>query len=247
MGLVYLSPSSQRSNSISCANPVSIVQFNLSFENDNVDYFVDYLAKEKPNLVVMQEVAPKHGDLFYVLEGIYPYRYGGQSKVGYPSNQLILSQGPLYGLTVYRTPDGQNVIQGIWQPKPDVNIGLLAAHPPSPRNKALWYRRDALIRTIEYFSTRSTVNKNLIVGDFNLSANTPHFATLFPGFETLPVASWSASNHLPISLPWLVAAIDHLWFQDGSASSSAICSREAILDVSGSDHVPIKTILNIDS
>ncbi|GEA50231.1 endonuclease [Vibrio inusitatus NBRC 102082] len=247
IGLLFFSftPNSTAKVEETCGDSVTVVQYNLAFENTNLKQFIDYLESTEPDLVVMQEVSPEHGQAFSYLSTLYPHRYGGQPKVGYPSNQLILSRHLLYGMSVFRTPDGQNIIRGIWQPRIGTDIGLIAAHPPSPRSKALWYRRDALIRTAEYLVTSSAVDTNIVIGDFNLSASSPSYKDIFIGYESLPVASWKGTR-ADIQVPALaMTAIDHFWLNTDVDSGVSLCAREALLEIQGSDHVPVKTRLNL--
>ncbi len=244
-GLLFFSftPNSKAVTEQTCSDTVTVAQYNLAFENTNLKQFVEYLEKAKPDLVVMQEVSPEHGQAFAHLSNLYPHRYGGQPKVGYPSNQLILSRHLLYGMSVFRTPDGQNIIRGIWQPRVGIDIGLLAAHPPSPRNKALWYRRDALIRTVEYLANSSAVDKNMVIGDFNLSASSPSYKNAFTGYQSLPVASWKGTRSDFLVPAIAMPSIDHLWVKSEGDSRFSICAREALVEINGSDHVPVETLI----
>ncbi|MCK6263487.1 endonuclease/exonuclease/phosphatase family protein [Vibrio sp. ZSDE26] len=222
------------------ASKFEIVQFNLYYDNPDINSYVNELIQNPADLVIMQEVSPEMGEMFYMLDDIFPYRYGGQPAIGYPSSQLILSKYPLHGFSVFHTPDAQNVISGEWQVTPENTIHLITAHPPSPRNKQLWYRRDALIRTIEAMVETYPYPDTLIVGDFNLSANSLLFNRIFSEFQTYPVASWPNWNPYFQTPALSMIAIDHLWLKSDTDSWS-ICSRKAITDVKGSDHLMIRT------
>ena len=144
-----MAPKSNQNLVSRCANSVSVVQFNLYYENPDVNAFINYLLTKPADLVVMQEVAPEIGERLKMLSDIYPHFYGGQKGVGYPSSQMILSVSPLKNMSVFMTPDEQNIIRGTWYPHNQSAMTLIVAHPTSPRTKELWYRRNALIRTIE--------------------------------------------------------------------------------------------------
>lgn len=227
-----------------CRDPLTVVQYNLSFENQNVPQFVEFLRKEQPDLVVMQEVSPEHARQFAQLNDIYPYRIGGQAKVGYPSNQFILSKEMLYGLNIYEAPYGGKLIRGIWQPRPRVHISTYFAHPPSPRDKQLWHHRNSMIATIQEFVARSATQSSLIAGDFNLSATTPRYRKLFPQHSSAPVLSWAAFDLFGLDVPLMSTAIDHLWYQ--GRGDSAICERRSLREIQGSDHYPVLTTLFIN-
>ncbi len=217
-----------------------VIQFNVFYDNPDINSFINALIQQPADLVVMQEVSPQLGEQLRMLDDIYPFRYGGQEGIGYPSSQLILSRHPLSGFSVFHTPDAQNVISGEWQVTKDRSIHLVTAHPPSPRNQALWYRRNALIRTIESIVVQYPFPDTLIVGDFNISSKSAQFTRLFSDFETLPVASWPnwISGNVPPAFTMI--AIDHLWLKS-EANDWRICSREALKTVYGSDHLMIRT------
>ncbi|WP_244950651.1 endonuclease/exonuclease/phosphatase family protein [Vibrio superstes] len=241
---LVLTPTKSALSGSTCSDSVTVIQYNLAFENTNLEQFVEYIETTRPDLVVMQEVSPQHGQFFDRLFKLFPYRYGGQAKIGYPSNQLILSRQTLYGMSVYRTPDGQNIISGVWQPRQGIDVGILAAHPPSPRNKTLWYRRDALIRTVEHLAASSATPRNMVIGDFNLSASNHAYKARFSEYTSMPVASWKGVRS-EIELPAMaMASIDHLWVKSDTAEQITLCSREALLEIFGSDHVPIKTTIS---
>lgn len=236
-------PPEQAETTQECSDALTIVQYNLAFENQNLGQFIEYLKQERPDLIVMQEVSPEHGEQFDVLFKLYPYRFGGQPKVGYPSNQLILSRELLYGLNLYEAPYGGKLIRGVWQPRIGLDIATYFAHPPSPRTEILWYQRNSMIATIQEFAARSATKHNLIMGDFNLSSTTPRYASLFPQYEDEPVLSWAAFDLLGLEVPLMASAIDHLWYQ-GDADS-AICERRTLREIQGSDHYPVLTKLYV--
>lgn len=230
----------QITNNQTCENPLTIVQFNLFYENRDINQFINYLLKHPADLVVMQELSPQVGAKLHLLDDIYPFYYGGQRGVGYPSNQMILSRYPLEPISIYHTPDGQEVIQATWQV--DNPITLMTAHPPSPRTEPLWQRRNALIRTIETLTDLYPTSEMIVIGDFNLSAASPRFSKLFSRFQSRPVASWPASIK-ELSVPaFAMIGIDHLWLKSENADRK-ICTRLSTSQPNGSDHRLVTTVI----
>ncbi|MCE7616386.1 endonuclease/exonuclease/phosphatase family protein [Vibrio fluvialis] len=222
-----------------CHRPVRIFQYNMLFSNQHVDQLIAYLSKEQPDLVVLQEVTVNHFEQLQSLDERYPYRFGGQPKVGLPSHQLIFSQQHLYGMHAYYYEGYHNFIRGIWQLDANHPVSLLIAHPPSPRNNKLWQRRNALIQALEYQTTQSPTEDILVIGDMNLSGQSARFHTLFRQMQTVPIASWP--NHPKFALPaWLKISIDHLWLN----SELSICKRETVQELNGSDHNAIMTYVS---
>ncbi|WP_261887392.1 endonuclease/exonuclease/phosphatase family protein [Vibrio aerogenes] len=224
-----------RTQAQACGKTFKILQYNILFENKKIDNLIQFVKKERPDLIVLQEMTPRHGAALQGLHELYPYRYGGQPKVGYPSNQFILSRQPLYGMSVFRTDDDQSLIRGFWQPTPDVDIALFTAHPPSPRGQQLWHRRNLMFQTVTFLTGFVPVENTLVIGDFNLSSDSARYQQLFPGFSSLPVSSWPAISFFP------AVGIDHLWIR----GSARLCAREAVTQVEGSDHWPVLTHLGI--
>ncbi|TMX39323.1 endonuclease [Vibrio rotiferianus] len=230
----------QITNNQTCENPLTIVQFNLFYENPDINQFINYLLKHPADLVVMQELSPQVGEKLHLLDDIYPFYYGGQRGVGYPSNQMILSRYLLEPVSIYHTPDGQEVIRATWQV--DNPITLMTAHPPSPRTEPLWQRRNALIRTIETLTDLYPTSEMIVIGDFNLSAASPRFSKLFSRFQSRPVASWPTSvKGLPVPA-FAMIGIDHLWFKS-EYKGRKICTRLSTSQPNGSDHRLVTTVI----
>ncbi|WP_440889390.1 endonuclease/exonuclease/phosphatase family protein [Vibrio sp. WZ-1] len=223
-----------------CEHPLTIVQFNLFYENPDINQFINYLLRHPADLVVMQELSPQVGQKLHLLDDVYPFYYGGQRGVGYPSNQMILSRYPLEDVSIYHTPDGQEVIRAVWQV--DEPITLMTAHPPSPRTEPLWQRRNALIRTIETLTDLYPTPEMIVIGDFNLSATSPRFSKLFSRFQSRPVASWPTSIK-GVSVPsFAMIGIDHLWLKS-EKTDRQICTRLSTSQPNGSDHRLVTTVI----
>ncbi|WP_162674447.1 hypothetical protein [Vibrio variabilis] len=43
-----------------------------------------------------------------------------------------------------------------------------------------------------------------------------------------------------------IVAIDHLWVSNENSDGSPICQRERIMEITGSDHAAVMTVLNVD-
>ena len=225
-----------------CDGKLKIIQFNIFYENPDINQLINYLMQNPADLVIMQELSPNVGDKLHSLDDLYPFYFGGQQNLGYPSNQMILSKYPLEPVTIYHTPDGQEVVRALWQVNEGEAITLMTAHPPSPRNENLWQRRNALIRTIEMLTERYPSEEMLVVGDFNISAASPGFSELFEHFQSMPVATWPTSiKGLPIP-EFTMIGIDHLWLKSTSMLRQ-ICHRQSMSEPDGSDHRLVETVV----
>lgn len=73
-------PPEQAETTQECSDALTIVQYNLAFENQNLGQFIEYLKQERPDLIVMQEVSPEHGEQFDVLFKLYPIDLAGNLR-----------------------------------------------------------------------------------------------------------------------------------------------------------------------
>ncbi len=239
---LFLLPAKFEANQ-SCANPLSIVQYNLRYENPDLSAFIEYIRTQPLDLVILQEVSPAHGEQFRVLDNVYPFQYGGQAKIGYPSGQMVLSKGLLYGMSVHSSAYGHKLIRGVWQPNNEIDIALFVGHPPSPRNEALWLARNSTMDALETLVSSSALGTTVVVGDFNLSSHSRRFKGMLARFEQQPVRSWPTS-FAGIKFPELsMIGIDHLWLKSDSHEKYGICSRRTLQEFEGSDHSPILTVV----
>ncbi|CED57722.1 putative nuclease [Aliivibrio wodanis] len=242
---LYQSPQASYSNQ-KCHNPLVIIQYNLYYTNPDLTPFLDYLKDNDIDLVVLQETAPWHGDRLMELIDEYPYQFGGTPGLGYPSGQMVISKQPL-NLRAQNTPAGHYMISGIWQNSEHRPVSLYTAHPPSPRTKQLWHERNALIGSLERLADYSPYTDTLIIGDFNLSANTQRFKHAYKEYQTAPVQSWPREiKGIPIPT-FAQIAIDHFWIRNSEEPSLFICKREALPQFSGSDHSAVVTYLSTKS
>lgn len=240
----YIHPLDNSKSLSQCPQTLKVFQYNLRYENPSLDPLFYYLQQYPQHLLVFQETTPEHGSfLKESLRTQYPYQFGGQPRVGYPSGQLVLSQYPLFNMKTIATQAGHQIIHGIWHPPTHDPIELYTAHPPSPRNAQLWAERNTLLKTLndlveDYIDTDNASPAQLIVGDFNLSSTSERYQTLFGGFNSQPVSSWPNWSGL---WQYLTISIDHLW----AHYPLEICKRKALMNMEGSDHRPIVTYLTI--
>ncbi|WP_394150993.1 endonuclease/exonuclease/phosphatase family protein [Vibrio maritimus] len=225
---------------------LSVLQYNVFYENTSLDTLITYVREAKPDLVVLQEVTPKHGEQLTSLNNLYPYRFGGQRRIGYPNGLMIMSRSPLYGMNVRTSAAGHSMVNVIWQTRYQRDVFVVAAHPPSPRSEVLWLERNALIQDIGSFVERSPLTFNLVLGDFNLASTTRRFDQTLSDYSTQPVGSWPLFMKRWGMKSYPVAAIDHLWVKNEDVQHSPICSRERVKEIQGSDHAAILTVLNVE-
>ncbi len=120
--LVVFGTSPQFINETCDDNYVSVMQYNTYYDNQQLGTFIDFVRERRPDILVLQEVSPQHGEQLKLLKDIYPYQYGGQRRVGYPSGQMILSHSPLYGKNTSTSISGHNIIQVVWRASSEQDV-----------------------------------------------------------------------------------------------------------------------------
>ena len=228
-----------------CSATVLIVQFNVFYENMNIDAFIDYLHSEPADLVVMQEVSPMHRKNLSSLAELYPYQFKGMNGMNTASDQMILSRTPLLSMSIYPAPDTEKIIMGLWQISDDKQISLITAHLPSPRNAVRWQRRNTAISFIEQLVKNHSSEDMLIIGDFNLSSASLRYRRIFSDFTHFPVVSWPNLQKGSRMPTFAMIAIDHLWLKSRQQGWQ-ICSRSTKRSPDGSDHKMVLTKIAID-
>jgi endonuclease/exonuclease/phosphatase (EEP) superfamily protein YafD len=228
-----------------CARANTLLQYNLFYDNKRLDLFVSRVEEIQSDLLVLQEVSPQHGHQLAALKQTYPFTFGGQPAVGYPSGQMLLSRKPLYGTNVLTTPNGHKIIQTVWRAEEGVDVFVVALHPPSPRNEELWHQRNAVINTALKLAERSPLETTLLVGDFNLASSTRRYRDIARNFQSAPVNTWPVflkNWDIPV---WPIVALDHLLLSVNN-NNNRICSREALTGIKGSDHYPVLTTISLE-
>ncbi len=222
-----------------CNNRISVFQFNNRYnENDNRK-LVSLLMGTNYDLVVLQEISPlARKELINQLSPIYPYFVTGISLAEHiATDQLILSQHPFTKEKYFKHQNNSHLIQMKWH-YTNETIHLFTLHPPSPRTKELWKKRN---NTLYQLASQIKLLKSesiLIVGDFNLSS----FSARIKLFTTTLNGSFKGSwPNIQNILPFLTVAIDHVFIN----SNMMICSRERIDVVNYSDHYPIITHISL--
>jgi len=238
-------------NNQDCADPVSIFQFNIKYQEggNQLTPLIEHLINERYDLIALQGVSQRSKrQLIEKLSPYFPYFIsGGSAEKDVISDQLLFSRYAFANISYVK--DGQHafLITSQWQ-LPFDEINLYSLHPPSPRNEELWQTRNKTLYQLKYAlnnlpldtlsEEKASVKKSLVIGDLNLSKHSKRMNILKEGMHSRSVNSWPNKPYIPMLFG---LAIDQLWL----SNSASICARQRINQFTWSDHYAIKTQLNL--
>jgi len=228
-----------RNDSNHCNNPITIFQFNNSYDDKYIARLSNFLTESQYDLVVLQEISPLSREaLIDSLSPFYPYFVSGISPTRHlTTDQLILSKYRFTDTRYHQQGLTSHVIQMQWhvQHKP---IHLFTLHPPSPRTQELWKKRNLslyqLMNQVKLLGNETV----LLVGDFNLSSYSARMEPFNKGLSGDFIGSWPNFTPFPA---YFTLAIDHVFV----SPSVQTCSRERIENFNYSDHYPILTKISL--
>jgi endonuclease/exonuclease/phosphatase (EEP) superfamily protein YafD len=212
---------------------LKILLSNVYYYNYNTQALKRLIEQEKPDLVILQELHPRHLTLMNGLARLYPYRkydtFGPYFGLGIWSRRALTE-----AQEVFLGPAGVPSLYAklSWQGQA---LQLLTTHPFPPTSDAAFQMRNAQYQALSRFLNAKSGQK-LLIGDLNLTPWSPYYQKLEHesglrnarlGFGLLP--SWPVAHPIGLRIP-----IDH----------ALVSPSVKVLDVSlgpdiGSDHLPL--------
>jgi endonuclease/exonuclease/phosphatase (EEP) superfamily protein YafD len=225
--------------------PFRVASINVLWSNKRFDEFRNLVVREKPDILVLQEVALGWWD---TVEGLnrtlYPHRAPGKDDEWH-SDFALLSRFPILEQRLVFLP-GQRF--GYLEAVLDVNgrrVRIVAVHPPYPLSAGL---TEINRRHFEAFVAvaRRSAEPVLIVGDFNLTPYSPRFRHFLStsGLAIVDLGwlwprTWPSADHrMFFAMAFRGFPIDHIV---ASGHFAAISART--IAVPGSDHLGVAAIL----
>lgn len=258
LGWLHLKYFSPNSSAIS-SNAIAVLSLNKSWYKTSSPTLIKLLEKEKPDLVFLQEVVKKHTiNAFPKLRSSYPY------QVGKPP-VAILSKYPIRSPEIIHLAGHRESQQRAIMELEGTDIVLYNIQTMSP-----WIRPQKILPFLTIpvydFERRSAEIEDLVkrlqketapvivAGDFNLTEQSEDYKKLTTilkdtyaesgfGFGFTWPQGWKLSFLIPNStwkLNYPLFRIDYIWCSKDFQSRST-----EILPTTGSDHLPIKTKLNL--
>jgi endonuclease/exonuclease/phosphatase (EEP) superfamily protein YafD len=223
-----------------CAGPsFSVVTANVHFRNEDRQPYLDWLAAQSADLVVVQEVTPRWADALAQLPG-YPYRRMLSRKD--PYGIAVLSRRPVHSLEfVDFAGDGLPSIAGVIEVDGQ-RMRFIGLHTNWPILPKLARARDRTLLATAVRARTSPIPV-VVLGDLNATPDAPAFARLlrdsglrdaFDGHRWRP--TWQA-GFWPLAIQ-----IDHVLVSKG------LCVEHAEVGPGlGSDHRPVIARLRLRS
>lgn len=209
---------------------ITMMDFNLRFDNKHIDKVQDYMRKNRFDVVTLQEVNDKNRAKFEELKDQYPYQaYCEFTGVG---GEMILSKYPF-------TNQG-NCLKGrglLWREVvvDDTRFSLVALHLHWPYPYGQYEQVTTLSKELEQIK-----GPIVLAGDFNASpwSYSVERIAKASGSELISGVIWTKKFDTPILPMWL--PIDHFLV------SGFYVEGIKVGDDLGSDHLPILMHLKFD-
>ena len=228
---------------------LTIAQFNIMYENPNMERIISSLVESEYDVVLVQEVGDDKTEKIAKLIRSYPYSIGVKASDEYTSRQVLFSRWPIVEKKVHDLGyvEGSVIEVIILTPSNNTPVQIYAFHPGAPRNKMLWRLRN---RTLEFVAgqvSASRLQHKIVIGDFNTSPWSPEFKNLESngqlknsanGYGYIPSWALYSSNKLIRLLS--SAYIDHCL-----VSRSVHVHNKQYHFIDGSDHLLISTELGL--
>ena len=209
---------------------LKVISYNVLSSNTDHENVLSFLEKEDADIVLLLEVNQTWMTALGELNLNYPYQIGRPRQDNF--GILLLSKLPLTSHEVVRpSPEHSAFIVANldWNGQ---NLRFFGAHPFTPLGGSRASARNISLKEIKRRSL-ATTDPQIIAGDLNCSAFSPHFHTLQKGLRDSArgrgyTATWRRGH--PI---WAIP-IDHIL-----TSESLVCADYQIGPKNGSDHSPL--------
>jgi endonuclease/exonuclease/phosphatase (EEP) superfamily protein YafD len=216
--------------------PLRFLQHNVLKSRKNYDAVVTLLRNQDADLVALEEIGPR-GFTILRRDPILKHKYPAFAGSG-ESGQCLLSRWPIqesrtiirHGLPLLfarlRTPDG-------------MRLSILVIHPPHPTLPRYLVAQNGIFNDL--LMTKERIGHPLlIVGDFNATPFNNNFRHFVQRMDLLePQQKAGLLPSWPSTLPSLLRLpIDHILH-----SPDLTVSEQRLLPNTGSDHLPLYTVL----
>jgi endonuclease/exonuclease/phosphatase (EEP) superfamily protein YafD len=230
---------------------LSIAQLNLHYENPNIHKLIIQAQQKKFNILILQEVADHQRKAVNQLSAFYPYSVGTQINSPTTSGMVLFSRWPIIESTVHDLGfSGGQIIEVLVQsPELVIPLQLFSIHPPSPRDKTLWKKRNDVLDYVQQQIENSYFNNQIIIGDFNSTPWTGALQSLINNNQLHN--SGESFGYIP-SFSFFQHGVFSQWVSSVYIDHCLVSSAIQVIDKSyqsiiGSDHVLINTWLKINS
>ena len=227
-----------------------VMTFNVLFESEAIDRWREYVEREQPDVVVLQEAYPPWREAVAQMTQRYPYNT--LAGTGRYFQLVVMSRYPIreqQNLAGTEATGGGDIYAFLVKLVLDVEgtpVTLFGVHPPTPREPDLWRPRNRYLSELADLVAREVVDRPTIVaGDFNTVPWSPFFLDLLSrtGLVNASGERWPAATRIlkEYRLPApLGAPIDHILVSPGIGVVRAGNGPDL-----GSDHLPVIADLEV--
>ncbi|HEX9207786.1 MAG TPA: endonuclease/exonuclease/phosphatase family protein [Steroidobacteraceae bacterium] len=217
-----------------CNGPeITVATVNLQFDNTDHERAIEWLQKNRADVVLLQEVTPEWADAF--ARANLPYPYASVAPRQDPYGIALLSRWPIVDVhAADLAGDGLPSVVGIVLAK-KTTLQVVGLHTHWPLLPGLSRSRDRALEAAAVEVHKAGVD-SVLLGDLNLTPYAPEFARLLERTglrdafgDRLWRPTWQAGLW-PVALP-----IDHVLVP----ASSCVVKAEIGPSI-GSDHRPVR-------
>ena len=223
-----LTPASASATLASAGN-LKVLSFNVWSKNKSLPAVAEFILREDPDIVLLQETPPRHQDvLFPLLKSRFPHIFACACR-----NQVMLSKKPWREIEAQDATSNQPaLIRATFDGasgRSYLIIGLHPAYPLTPNVQARHY--EWLRNNLPSFTARQTT---LVVGDFNLSPWSYQLQALMKAADLKRHGTWQQSWPAHFGIPIQAFLIDNV-LSTPDVRTVTFATGPGL----GSDHLPI--------
>lgn len=239
-GLAWLKLPLLSSTDVPSQPTMRVFQFNLNYYNPNIRNVYQTLSTKKSDLTVLFEVNDTNRAEFIALRDAY-FDYGSDEHEGFPDGIGIISKYPI----LYRHKHAifKNSVRGVIIELViavgDKKMRILALHPPSPRTRTLWHKRNMMLLHLSNLLVEQTdIEHTLVIGDFNTHPQSVHFPKPF-NYSSCYELSGHYASWAPITIPYTLSSVLGISIDHCLVSDTLTLHNFATLPFQGSDHIAL--------
>ena len=176
-----LSNLQQQTNDFELKNNIKIGLFNVLTKNSNYNLVLEEIYKEKPNIVVLQEVDDKWLEKVSSLKEIYPYFV--EHSIDDNFGISLYSNIPIKTSKIEKWTDYQIPVISVKLIDRGEKISFVAVHTLPPVGIEYFKIRNEMFENIA--SRFDKNNKTIILGDFNTTIYSPYYKKYFKSEKIL--------------------------------------------------------------
>jgi endonuclease/exonuclease/phosphatase (EEP) superfamily protein YafD len=204
---------------------------NVWFRNRQFQRVIDFIARERPDAVVLAEVTAEWEQALLAVGGEYAHRYATRGRRG--KGILVLSRWPMQPAVLPGFSDLEPAVSATLLIN-DRSVQLLSVHTSWPLGAKSSALRDRQLAQLGEF-VRCQRGPLIVLGDLNVSPFSRHFQALLAGGNLKSAAQgfgWQPT--WPTFLPPAGIQIDHALTGPGVTVTNFRRGSSV-----GSDHLPI--------